>query len=39
MEDIGICGTIVLEWILEKQDAKVWTGFIWVRIDTGGRLL
>jgi len=24
----GIDGRIILEWILGKQDGKVWTGFI-----------
>jgi hypothetical protein len=25
LEDLGIDGKIILEWILEKQYAKVWT--------------
>jgi hypothetical protein len=24
---------------LKKQDTKVWTGFIWLKIGTSGRLL
>jgi hypothetical protein len=30
---------IILEWILEKQGGKVWTGFIWQRMWASGRLL
>jgi hypothetical protein len=25
-EDTGVDGKIILEWILEKQGGKVWTG-------------
>jgi hypothetical protein len=28
-----------LEWILEESNGKMWTGFIWSRIGTSGRLL
>jgi hypothetical protein len=27
------------EWILQKWCGKVWTGFIWLRTGTSGRLL
>jgi hypothetical protein len=30
---------IILELIMGKQDGKVRTGFIWVRIETSGGLL
>jgi hypothetical protein len=30
---------IILEWILEKYDGNVWTGFMWFRIWTSGELL
>jgi hypothetical protein len=30
-EDNGVDGKI-LEWILGKEGADVWTGFIWLRI-------
>jgi hypothetical protein len=38
-EDLDIGGKIILEWILGKEGGKVWTGFIWLRIRTSGRLL
>jgi hypothetical protein len=38
-EGLGIDGRIILEWILGKYVWKVWIGFIWLRIETGGRLL
>jgi hypothetical protein len=28
-----------LKWILRKYGGRVWTGFIWLRIGTGGRFL
>jgi hypothetical protein len=38
-EYVGIDERITLEWILEKYGRKVWTGFVWLRIRTSGRLL
>jgi hypothetical protein len=39
LEDVGVDGRILLQWILEKSVGMVWTGFIWLRIGTSGRLL
>jgi hypothetical protein len=39
LEDLGVDGKIMLEWILGKEGAKVWTGCIWLRIGTSGRNL
>jgi len=32
----GTNGKIILQWILEKQDEKLWTAFIWFRTETSG---
>jgi hypothetical protein len=39
MEDLGVREMIILERIIEKYGENVWTGFIWPRIRTSGRLL
>jgi len=38
-EDDGIDGRVILEWILGKEGGKLWTGFIWLRIEASGGLL
>jgi hypothetical protein len=35
----GIDGKIILEWILRKQDGKVWVEFFWLRIWTSDGVL
>jgi hypothetical protein len=39
MENLGIDGRIISEWILGKEGGKVWTGCIWLRAGTNGRLM
>jgi hypothetical protein len=29
---------VISKWILKKEDMKMWSGFIWLRIGTGGGL-
>jgi hypothetical protein len=29
--DLNVDVKIILDWILEKQGVKMWTGFIWLR--------
>jgi hypothetical protein len=38
-EELDVDGKIILEWILGKQDGRVWTGCIWLRIGAIARLL
>jgi hypothetical protein len=38
-EDLGVDRKIILEWVLGKYGAKLWTQFIWLRIGTNGGLL
>jgi hypothetical protein len=39
LEDLGMDGKIKLKWIIGKYGGKVWTGFIWLRVGSSGRLL
>jgi hypothetical protein len=32
-------GRIILKWIFRKRDVGAWTGLIWLRTGTDGRLL
>jgi hypothetical protein len=35
--DVG--GRIILKLISEEQEGVVWTGFVWLKIGTSGRLM
>jgi hypothetical protein len=40
LEDPGVYGRIIIQWIFERFDrgggGGAWTGSIWLRIGTGG---
>jgi hypothetical protein len=38
-ENLGVKGRIILEWILGKQDGKLWNSFIQLRRGKSGVLL
>jgi hypothetical protein len=37
--DTGVDWQVILKWILDKHDGKMWTGFIWLSIGTNRGLL
>ena len=39
LEDLEVDGWIILNEILKKWKGSEWTGLIWFRIETVGRLL
>jgi hypothetical protein len=39
LEDIGLYGRIILNYIFKKWVKETWNGLIWFRIGTGGGLL
>jgi hypothetical protein len=39
MEDLGVDENAILEWILEKEGVKLWTGYITTSLRTCGRIL
>jgi hypothetical protein len=38
LDDLGVDGSGILNWIFKKWDSWVWNGFIGLRIGTSGGL-
>jgi hypothetical protein len=38
-EDQDVSRRTIIKWILEREDAMIWTGLIWLKIGTSGGLL
>jgi len=38
-EDPGIDGKVILETFLEKWEVRMWTEFIWSKVESSGGLL
>jgi hypothetical protein len=39
LKNLGIDGRVILKWISIKWEVGAWTGFIWLRMGTGGGCL
>ena len=39
LEELRVDGRRVLKWFLKKEDGRLWTGLIWLRIGGIGGLL
>jgi hypothetical protein len=39
LEDSGINGIMISEWIIKRWEGGAWTGLMWLRIGNGGGLL
>jgi len=39
LENLGIIGRIILKCIIKKWDGAAFTALLWLRIETGSRLL
>jgi len=39
VEDLGLDGRIIFNWIFKEWNGRAWSGFIWLSKGTGGRLL
>ena len=39
LEELVMVGSVTLRCIIKKRDGRMWTGFIWLRLGTGDRLL
>lgn len=37
--ELSVEGSITLKWSLKKKDVSTWTEFIWLRLQSSGRIL
>jgi len=38
LTNLGFKERIILKWIINKQDVRVWTALIWQKVGTSGGL-
>jgi hypothetical protein len=36
LEDLGVDGKVILRLIFKEEGGRVWTGFIWFRLENSG---
>jgi hypothetical protein len=39
LDELGVDGRIILNYIFKSWKGEAWIGFIWLRVGTVGRLL
>ena len=39
LQDLGVDGTVLLQFVFKKWDGEAWTGLIWLRKGTGAESL
>ena len=39
LEDLGVDWRVILKWGFRTWDVGLWTGLMWIRIETSGGLL
>jgi hypothetical protein len=37
-EDVDVGKRVILDWILKNYVVRAWSGFIWLRVGTSGRI-